>query len=73
MALQWLIFSKMSSTFLVKQMVLDFCCYQNKFIDRRDQLRYASENASPIRLRVISPNHRSTRFTHEELVGVKCR
>jgi len=26
-----------------------------------------------IRLRVISPNHRSTRFTHEELVGVKCR
>jgi len=26
-----------------------------------------------IRLRVISPNHRSTKLSQEELVGVKCR
>jgi hypothetical protein len=26
-----------------------------------------------MRLRAISANHRSTRFSYEELVGVKCR
>jgi hypothetical protein len=46
---------------------------QNIFIDRRESSGTLLKTPRRIRLRVISPNHRSTRFTHEELVGVKCK
>ena len=45
----------------------------NELVARRDQLRHAREDAARMRVRVISPTHRSTRFSHEGLVGIRCR
>ena len=42
-------------------------------LDRRDQIGDAGEAARRIALSVSSRNHRSTRFSQLELVGIKCR
>lgn len=45
----------------------------DELVDGRNQLRHTREDTAPNALARDLPNHHSTRFSHEALVGVKCR
>lgn len=73
-ALQWRTFSKMALTFFVQTkgrgVWLLMSMYRSMAVLSSSTLWKLPRR---MRLRVISANHRSTRFSQEELVGVKCR